>query len=161
MDLIIFLSFVALIFLIGYVAFTLYSRSKARHQAAKIEESDFLTAHAYRELFRTEPDSRVIDWYARIVKEFADYPGNSGTVSERLDTLVLLLQHKPLAPLTDDPEEWEHHTGEPYGYDAAVWQSKRDKEAFSHDGGKSYYLISEHLTDDSEYTLHLSKKAEH
>lgn len=41
-----------------------------------------------------------------------------------------------IAPLTDDPDEWLHVDGD-------IWQSRQCAEAFSNDGGKTYYLLSE------------------
>jgi len=47
-----------------------------------------------------------------------------------------VVNFQPLGPLTDNPAEWGH-VGE------GTWQSTRQSEAFSNDGGKTYYLLDE------------------
>jgi hypothetical protein len=69
-----------------------------------------------------------------------------------------LLQFKPLSALTDDPDEWVHHESDMWPPDG-VWQNKRHGEAFSHDGGKTYYLLSEGANDANPHPLHQSKPA--
>jgi hypothetical protein len=54
-----------------------------------------------------------------------------------------LLQFKNLTPLTDDPEEWIQHSKEMWDGEKGVWQSTRRADAFSDDGGKTYYLLSD------------------
>ncbi len=63
--------------------------------------------------------------------------GHSGA-SAAITTAFLekVLRYEPLTPLTDDPAEW-NAVGE------GVWQSRRNSEAFSDDGGKTYTLLSE------------------
>lgn len=60
--------------------------------------------------------------------------------AELADPLSILLYHGVLTPLTDDPGEWddrESQTGR------QVWQNRRDPSAFSHDGGRTYFLVGE------------------
>jgi len=51
-------------------------------------------------------------------------------------TLTQLLRYGNLAPLTDEPREWVQ-----IGDD--LWQSIRNRDAFSNNGGKTYKLYSE------------------
>jgi hypothetical protein len=61
-----------------------------------------------------------------------------------------LLQGKPLTVLTSDPDEWEalHHPDKPS--DDPLWISKRDRDAVSTNGGKTYFLMSEGAMADPE-----------
>jgi hypothetical protein len=47
----------------------------------------------------------------------------------------LLANYKPLSDLTDNPHEWMEVVD-------GLWQSRRNSEAFSNDGGKTYRLNS-------------------
>lgn len=47
-------------------------------------------------------------------------------------------EFKPLSPLTNDPEEWME-------VDDKLWQNRRNSEAFSTDGGYTYYLLSDKI----------------
>ena len=53
-----------------------------------------------------------------------------------LGTLNRLLRYENLAPLTDEPREWVQIGDE-------LWQSIRNRDAFSNNGGKTYKLYSE------------------
>jgi hypothetical protein len=117
-----------------------------------------LVAHARRELRLIGEDPDTITGLCRVVQAFADM-GHSGS-SAHFASLYLdkLLRYKPLSELTDDPGEWidrhaEGLTSEP------LWQSRRNSEAFSTDGGKTYYLLSEQEASGDLATtpLHRSK----
>ena len=101
-----------------------------------------LVTHARRELRILGEDQDVIDSLSRVVQAFADM-GHSGT-SAHFAALYLdkLLRYQPLSELTDNPDEWidRHADGTT---PAPLWQSVRNPEAFSTDGGKTYTLLSE------------------
>lgn len=107
-----------------------------------------LLEHAKRELELIGEDPEFIAGYLRVVKAFADMGHSGGSASVAIPTLNELLSFKNLSPLTDDPNEWEDRSavsgGEP------IWQNKRNPEAFSTDGGKTYYLLSERETAEEE-----------
>jgi hypothetical protein len=111
-----------------------------------------LVAHARRELRLVGEDKDVIDGLCRVVQAFDDM-GHSGT-SAQYATLYLdkLLRFQPLSELTDNPHEWIQHAED-------VWQSGRNPEVFSTDGGKTYTLLSERETAGGMVTtpLHHSK----
>ena len=110
-----------------------------------------LVAHARCELelvnSRAQPGDEYsqndIDGFLKVIQAFADMGHSGGSAPFAIGIISDLLQYKPLAPLTDDPDEWEFHGEEKWGEKGGVWQNKRHSEAFSHDGGKSYYLLSE------------------
>jgi hypothetical protein len=119
------------------------------------EESN-LVAHARRELEAIGEDPEVIDWYVRVIKEYASFGHSGGSHFAVLPVLIKLLSQENLGPLTDDPEEWYHHDADTWGADGGVWQNKRNGEAFSNDGGKTYYLLSEGGNDKNREPLHTS-----
>ncbi|WP_030186468.1 hypothetical protein [Streptomyces capuensis] len=117
-----------------------------------------LVAHARRELRIIGEDKDVIRSLCRVVQAFADM-GHSGT-SAHFAVLYLekLLRYQPLSELTDDPNEWidRHADGTT---PAPLWQSLRNTEAFSTDGGKTYTLLSEQQASGDMATtpIHRSK----
>jgi hypothetical protein len=105
-----------------------------------------LVDHARRELVIIGEDPFTISGYLDVVQAFADM-GNSGNSAVlAIPVIEKLLKFQPLSPLTDDPMEWmmvETGTGQNTG----MWQSSRNPEAFSRDGGKTYYILSERDMD--------------
>lgn len=104
-----------------------------------------LTDHARRELALVETgpdgDREFADSLLRAVEGFASYGGHSGgSASVAIDWLGRLLRFENLSPLTNNPDEWTN-VSEQSGYE--MWQSKRCAEAFSDDGGRTYWLLSE------------------
>lgn len=100
-----------------------------------------LVLHARRELELVGEDILTINGLCRVIQAFADMGHSGGSASVAIPMINELLQFKNLTPLTDDPNEWvdqsEYTPGNP------MWQSNRNPEAFSQDGGKTYYLLSE------------------
>jgi hypothetical protein len=124
------------------------------------EESN-LVIHARRELRLIGEDPATIQGVCRIIQAFADM-GHSGTSAHfTVQYLERLLRYQPLSDLTDTPGEWidRHADGMT---PIPLWQSDRNPEAFSSDGGKTYYLLSEQQTVDGITTtpLHQSKPAD-
>lgn len=63
--------------------------------------------------------------------------GHSGYSAEMVRELFYKLsQFQPLADLTNGADEWNE-------IGVGLWQSNRNSEAFSRDGGHTYYLLSE------------------
>lgn len=95
-----------------------------------------LVEHAKKELSLLDNDEQFNHCIIKTIESFSSY-GHSGT-SAAVGIAVLndLLQFKNLTPLTDSKDEWNE-----VGY--KVWQSSRNAEAFSDDGGKTYYLLSD------------------
>lgn len=101
------------------------------------EESN-LVKHARHELERIGEEPAVIDWYLRVIREYASFGHSGGSAWATSATLNELLAFRPLGPLTDDPEEWLHHGEDISGEPGGLWQNKRDGRCFSNDGGKTY-----------------------
>lgn len=122
-------------------------------------EGSPLVAHARRELRLIGEDQFVITGLLKVVRAFADMGHSGGSAPFAIAYLDKLLRFQPLSELTDDPAEWidRHADGMT---PVPLWQSSRNPEAFSTDGGKTYYLLSEQEAagDLSTTPLHRSKQ---
>lgn len=103
---------------------------------------DNLIAHAKRELdLFTEEDPEIRASLLKAVEGFATYDGHSGgSAYATIELLNRLLRFRNLTPLTDDATEWidqSELSGEP------MWQNRRNSEAFSDDGGATFWLLSD------------------
>lgn len=101
-----------------------------------------LVEHAKRELALIGNDANFNNSIIDAISEFAKYGHSGGSASVAIPMLNALLQFKNLTPLTDDILEWNE-----VGPD--TWQSNRNPEAFSDDGGKTYTLISETIPESA------------
>ena len=109
---------------------------------ASDEESN-LVKHAKYELALIGEDPEFIEGYLKMIRIFSDMGHSGGSASVFIPTLNALLQFKNLKPLTSNPEEWQRLTHEIWPDPQATWQNRRNGEAFSKDGGKTYYILSE------------------
>ena len=100
-----------------------------------VEESQ-LVAHARRELALLETDPWMIEGVVKVIKTFAEMGQSGGSAEWAIWAINELLRFNNLTPLTNDPAEW-------MDVGPNVWQSKRNSEAFSNDGGVTHYLLSE------------------
>ena len=121
-------------------------------------ESNLVT-HARRELRIIGEDPDTIRGLCRVVQAFADMGHSGGSAQFAALYLDKLLRYQPLSDLTDDPDEWIDRHAEGLT-SSPLWQSKRNSEAFSTDGGKTYYLLSEQEAagDIATTPLHRSKE---
>lgn len=110
------------------------------------EESN-IAAYAWDELNRAGAFTADTDFYGGmtgravmdLVAVFVEQ-GHSGTSASLVaDAFHRLVMFQPLGPLTDDPDEWMEVTD-------GLWQSRRQAEAFSRDGGLTYRLNSDRDT---------------
>lgn len=117
-----------------------------------------LVEHARRELTLLGEEPEVVDWYCRVIAEFASCGHSGGSAAVAVPVLHELLQYHPLTPLTDDPADWTDQSGRS-GY--PLWQNRRDPRAFSDDGGKTYWLLHEYEAPGSAETtpLHTAEAA--
>lgn len=102
-----------------------------------------LVDHAKRELNIIGEEPEFVEGYLKVIQAFADMGHSGGSASVAIPVINQLLQFKNLAPLTNDPDEWNHVSEAVWGHPGGVWQSQRNSEAFSNDGGKTYYILSE------------------
>lgn len=102
-----------------------------------------LVSHARTELELIGEEPEFIEGYLNVIQAFANMGHSGGSAAVAIPTITELLCFRNLSPLTRNPDEWHFVSGTDYGLDKDIWQSKRNPEAFSHDGGKTYYLLSE------------------
>lgn len=100
-----------------------------------------LVDHARRELQLIGEEEDVINWMVAVVEKFASYGHSGGSAEVCIPRLNQLLLFENLSALTNDPDEWIDRSVESGGH--PMWQSKRNPQAFSEDGGQTYYLLSE------------------
>lgn len=128
------------------VFFTLTDKEfKEHYEESELpeERQSNLVDHAKRELELVGEEKSVVDAYLKIVRIFADM-GHSGASSMfAIPVIEHLLSFKPLSALTTDPEDWEHVGEDIWGEKGGIYQNRRNGEAFSKDGGKTYYLLSD------------------
>ena len=95
-----------------------------------------LSKHAIGELSLIKEDPKIILWYVSVIEAFNIMQLPQEAADHCVATLTQLLRYGNLAPLTDEPREWVQ-----IGDD--LWQSIRNRDAFSNNGGTTYKLYSE------------------
>lgn len=128
----------------------------AEFEAEKDETSSNLAQHARRELELIGEEPETIDGYLKVILAFSEMGHSGGSASVAIPVINQLLQFNNLSDLTDDPNEWMLIAEDVMGV-SDCWQSRRRSEAFSNDGGKTYYLLSEGGNDKNRGPLHQSK----
>ena len=117
-----------------------------------------LVEHAKRELdLIPEEDEEFKAAILNAVKAFSAYGHSGSSAWVGIHVLSDLLQFRNLSPLTNDPDEWMHISEDVSGM-PNLWQSKRNSEAFSNNGGKTFYLLSEGATFSNPKPYHRTKK---
>ena len=115
-----------------------------------------LVDHARVELEAIGEEPEVIEGYLKVIQAFADMGHSGGSASVAIPVINQLLQFKNLAPLTANPDEWMFVSEDVWGEAGGIWQNRRNGEAFSNDGGKTYYLLSEGGNNQNREPLHES-----
>lgn len=116
-----------------------------------------LVDHARRELEIIGEDSETVEGVLKVIEAFAEMDHSGGSAEVVIPMINQLLQFQNLSPLTDDPDEWHYHGPEMWNGKDGIWQNRRNGEAFSADGGKTYYLLSEGGRMDNQTPLHNSR----
>ncbi len=119
-----------------------------------------LVDHARQELELIGEEPETIEGYLKVIQAFADMGHSGGSAAVAIPTIKELLCFKNLSPLTDNPDEWFHHEEGVWGEAGGGWQNCRNPEAFSNDGGKTYYLLSTGATSKNPNPLLTSEKSE-
>lgn len=80
----------------------------------------------------------IADHVLSLIALFSSGGHSGGSAMLTLELFNSLARFKPLSPLTTDPDEWmEVGISDPDG--SKFWQSRRNPEVFSDDGGKTAY----------------------
>ena len=130
------------------------------HVIGPISENSNLVRHAKRELELIGEEPETIEGLLKVIQAFADMGHSGGSASVCIPWINTLLQFKNIKPLTNDPTEWMHHGPAVWGEEAGIWQNIRNSEAFSNDGGKTYYLLSEGGSNINRRPIHKSYPAQ-
>ena len=110
-----------------------------------------LVNHAKRELEMIGEEPEIVEGYLKMIRIFAKMGHSGGSASVFIPTLNQLLQFKNLMPLTNNPNEWNDVGNK-------MWQNNRNSAAFSNNGGKTYWLLSEGAHAQNRKPLHRSEK---
>ena len=121
-----------------------------------------LTSHAKTELkmaglFDDDSDYNggLGDSVLELIQVFAKQGHSGYSAGRTLQLFVRLANYKELAPLTNDPDEWnevsKYFDGKP------MYQSRRNPTAFSDDNGLTYYFVSE--KENGKFTMRTSADA--
>lgn len=109
-----------------------------------------LLRHAQQEMSRIglySPDADYGGMLAQAVEDlvrvFASQGHSGGSAFAVRELFAKLTNFEPLSPLTNDPDEWMN-VSELSG--SEMYQSRRRPDAFSTDGGKTYYLLGDSET---------------
>lgn len=124
------------------------------------KETSNLVAHARRELTLLGEEPDIIDEYIRVIQAFADMGHSGGSAEIAIPVINSLLMFKNITPLTDDPEEWMEIDKNMFDGVSTLWQSRRRSDAFSTNGGKTYYLLSEGAHYHNQRPLHETVRKE-
>lgn len=109
-----------------------------------------LVEHAERELrlagyYKEDNDygGMIPEAVLAIVKVFAEQGHSGGSAWLVRNLLNRLLNYKTLTPPTNAPDEWMDVAEYSSPDRPAIWQSRRQPDLFSNDGGKTYYSLDD------------------
>lgn len=97
-----------------------------------IDEMQPLIIHARREMTLAGTDDATASAYLQAIQGFLNLALPNETA---IPEITKLLNTENLTPLTNDPSEWEH--------DDVFWWSTRNMNAYSRDGGKTYFILGD------------------
>ena len=117
-----------------------------------------LMDHAKRELELSKVDEDIYgDMTSKAVLELVsvfEKQGHSGASAGLVLALFIkVARFENLTPLSDNPAEWYDHTDKS---SEPMFQNRRNGEAFSEDGGKTYYLLSDRWDRKSPRKMYTS-----
>lgn len=94
-----------------------------------------------------------------LIETFAKQGHSGFSAGVTVEVFQILASYGPLGPLTDNPAEWQKIHDGIATEEEPLWQSRRNPEAFSNDGGKTYYVLSDPMQVDG--TLPLKETVRH
>lgn len=95
-----------------------------------------ITKHGIGELNLINEDPKIIIWYTSVLEAFAALNHTAESAAHTAEVLYRLFKYENLYPLTNHPKEWEE-------VKPGIWQSLRNFDAYSTNGGATYKLFSE------------------
>lgn len=121
------------------------------------EDESNLIKHARHELKLIGEEQAVIDWYVRVIREYASFGHSGGSHMAVMPSLTRLLNFQPLTPPTNNPDEWIRHEEDVWGEAGGIWQNKRDSRCFSNDGGLSYTMVEDSKDEKGNRPVYYSQ----
>jgi hypothetical protein len=109
-----------------------------------------MSKHAIVELSLIKEEPKIMLWYVSVLEAYNIMQLTEEASDHCLETLTRLIRYENLAPLTDEPMEWVK-----VGDD--IWQSIRNYDAYSTNGGKTFKLHSEN-NDVEHATMKMEKE---
>jgi len=82
-----------------------------------------------------------------LVEVFADQGHSGFSAGMTLSIFNRVASYMPLTPVTSDPDELFFHEADAAGGDG-LWQSRRQPDLFSKDGGKTWYSVNNRNTEE-------------
>ena len=95
-----------------------------------------MSKHAIVELSLIKEEPKIVLWYVSILEAYNAMNLTEEASDHCLQTLTRLIRYENLAPLTDEPMEWVKVADD-------IWQSIRNYDAYSNNGGETFKLHSE------------------
>jgi hypothetical protein len=95
-----------------------------------------MSKHAIVELSLIKEEPKIMLWYVSVLEAYNIMQLTEEASDHCLETLTRLIRYENLAPLTDEPLEWVKVAD-------SMWQSIRNYDAYSNNGGKTFKLHSE------------------
>jgi hypothetical protein len=127
------------------------------------EEQSQLVSYAARELKAAGLFDSDGDYGGKLGPDILDIiemfskQGHSGfSAAMTADIVGKLMRYQPLTPITNNPDDWMKIDPDMWPNDDGIWQCRRNPEAFSNDGGKTYYILSEGANDSNRNPVHLA-----
>ena len=109
-----------------------------------------MSKHAIVELSLIKEDPKIVLWYVSVLEAYNIMQLTVEASDHCLETLTRLIRYENLAPLTDEPMEWVKVADD-------MWQSIRNYDAYSNNGGKTFKLHSEN-NDVEHATMKMEKE---
>lgn len=108
-----------------------------------------LSDHVDRELDKTDlPEATKVN--IRVICSLYDGYGYFGRTEDDIqEKIYALVRFKNITPLTDDPDEWSLIAD-------GIWKNNRRGDAFSLNGGKTYYFNRNGASSINPWPQHVS-----
>ncbi len=81
----------------------------------------------------------IAECVEKMIEAFSGYGHSGGSAEMALSIFDRVVRFRPLSNLTRDPVEWMEVSPD-------MWQSRRQPDAFSTDGGRTYYTLDDRET---------------
>lgn len=109
-----------------------------------------LVEHAEHELRAAglfDEDSDYDGWLGEsvleLVRTFAAQGHSGFSAYSTIDLFERVATYRALTPITSNPDEWAHIDEDVWGEPGGIWQSRRQPDLFSRDGGQTWHSVDD------------------